>query len=121
MSFYPTEPIPLRAKLKEKIEDELGRGRWPWWFTVPPELNYQAKRRWLAAQYDTFISRRPTSRRMPIALYYKALLGEAENMAAERLTLLGNKQKQEDRFFSLFQKPADSAMTVFKLNELQIK
>jgi len=188
-SFYPTEPIPLRAKLKEKLEDELGRGRWPWWFTVPPELNYQAKKRWLAAQYDSFISRRSTSRRMPIALYYKALLSEyspdiemfeqketlhfysdypyersqdswewlyaefgdsaeslearwrlakylagqrdfeqadkllaeAENMAAERLKLLEKEQTQEDRFFSLFQPPADSAMTVFKLTELQIK
>ncbi len=189
MLFYPTEPIPLRAKLKEKIEDELGRGRWPWWFTVPPELNYQAKKRWLAAQYDTFISRRPTSRRMPIALYYKALLSEysfdtemfeqketlhfysdypyersqdswewlyaefgdsaeslearwrlakflagqrdfeqadkllaeAENMAVERLKLLEKKQTQEDGFFSLFQRPADSVMTVFKLTELQTK
>ncbi len=188
-SFYPTEPIPLRAKLKEKLEDELGRGRWPWWFTGPPELNYQTKRRWLAAQYDTFISRRPSSKRMPIALYYKALLSEyspdmemfeqkeilhfysdypyersqdswewlyaefgdspeslearwrlakysagqrnfeyadrllaeAENMAAEQLKLLEKTQTQEDRFFSLFQKPADSAMTVFKLTELQVK
>lgn len=188
-SFYPTESIPLRAKLKEKLVDELGRGRWPWWFTVPPELNYQAKRRWLNAQYDTFISRRPTSRRMPIALYYKALLSEyspdiemfeqkeilhfysdypyersqdswewlyaefgnspeslearwrlakysagqcnfehadkllaeAESMVAKRLGLLGEKRAQEDRFFSLFQKPADSVMTVFKLKELQIK
>jgi hypothetical protein len=75
-SFYPTESILLRAKLKEKLEDELGRGSWPWWFTVPPELNYQAKKRWLFAQYESFIRRRPTSRRMPIALYYKALLSE---------------------------------------------
>jgi hypothetical protein len=75
-SFYPTEPILLRAKLKEKLEDELGRGSWPWWFTVPPELNYQAKKRWLFVQYESFIRRRPTSRRMPIALYYKALLSE---------------------------------------------
>jgi hypothetical protein len=75
-SFYPTESILLRAKLKEKLEDELGRGSWPWWFTVPPELNYQAKKRWLFAQYESFIRRRPTSRRMLIALYYKALLSE---------------------------------------------
>jgi hypothetical protein len=189
MSFYPTEPIPLRAKLKEKIEDELGRGRWPWWFTVSQELNYQAKKRWLTAQYDTFISRRPTSRRMPIALYYKALLSEysldaemfeqkeilhfysdypyersqdswewlyaefgnsaeslearwrlakflagqrdfeqadkllaeAESIAAERLKLLEKKQTQEEGFFSMFQRPADSAMTVFKLTGLQTK
>jgi hypothetical protein len=188
-SFYPTEPILLRAKLKEKLEDELVRGRWPWWFTVPPELNYQAKKRWLSAQYDTFINRRPTSRRMPIALYYQAilseyspdiemfeqketlhfysdypyersqgswewlytefgnsaeslearwrlakflagqrdfeqadkLLAEAENMTAERLKLLEKEQTQSDTFLSLFQRPADSAMTVFKLTELQTK
>jgi hypothetical protein len=188
-SFYPTEPILLRAKLKEKLEDELVRGRWPWWFTVPPELNYQAKKRWLSAQYDTFINRRPTSRRMPIALYYQAilseyspdiemfeqketlhfysdypyersqgswewlytefgnsaeslearwrlakflagqrdfeqadkLLAEAENMAAERLKLFEKEQTQSDTFLSLFQRPADSAMTVFKLTELQTK
>ncbi len=189
MSFYPVEPIPLRAKLKSKLSDELGRGRWPWWFTVPPELNYMVKKRWLSAQYDTFISRRPTSRRMPIALYYKALLSEfspdiemfeqkeilhfysdypyersqdswewlytefgnsaeslearwrlakylagrrdfeqadkllaqAQNMAAERLKLLEKEKSQNDTFFSLFQPPADSVMTVFKLTELQIK
>ncbi len=189
MSFYPTESIRLRAKLKEKLEDELSSGRWPWWFTVPPELNYQAKKRWLTAQYDSFISRRPTSRRMPISLYYKALLSEyspdtemfeqkevlhfysdypfersqdswewlyaefgnsaeslearwrlakflagrcgfeqadkllveAEDMAVKRLKELEKKQTQEDRFFGLFQRPAGSAMTVFKLTELQIK
>jgi hypothetical protein len=189
MSFYPTEPILLRSKLKEKLCDELGRGRWPWWFEVPAELNYQAKKRWLSAQYDTFISRRPTSRRMPIALYYKSLLSEyspdiemfeqkevlhfyndypyersqdswewlytefgdsaeslearwrlakfsagrrdfeqsdkllaeAQNMAAERLKLLEKEQTQSDTFFRLFQRPADSAMTVFKLTELQSK
>jgi hypothetical protein len=76
MSFYPREPILLRAKLKEKLSEDLENNRWPWWFPVPPELDYQAKRRWLSAQYDTFISRRPASRRMPIALYYKALLSE---------------------------------------------
>jgi len=156
---------------------------------VPPELNYMVKKRWLSAQYDTFISRRPTSRRMPIALYYKALLSEfspdiemfeqkeilhfysdypyersqdswewlytefgnsaeslearwrlakylagrrdfeqadkllaqAQNMAAERLKLLEKEKSQNDTFFSLFQPPADSVMTVFKLTELQIK
>lgn len=75
-SFYPDDPVLRRAKLKEKIQDELGHGRWPWWFTVPPELNYQAKKTWLFKHYDSFITRRPNSRRMPIALYYKALLSE---------------------------------------------
>lgn len=189
MSFYPTEPIQLRARLKEKIEDELSRGRWPWWFTVPSELDYQAKKRWLTVQYDNFIGRRPTSRRMPTALYYKALLSEysldiemfkqketlhfysdypyersqdiwewlyaefgdsaeslearwrlakflagqrgfeqanrllaeAQNMTVEQLKLLENEQTQDETFFGLFKKPADSAMTVLKLTELQTK
>ncbi|MGA1979217.1 MAG: hypothetical protein ABSG99_01445 [Sedimentisphaerales bacterium] len=188
-SFYPSEPILLRAKLKEKLGEELEQGRWPWWFTVPPELNYQAKKRWLSAQYESFISRRPSSRRMPIALYYKALLSEyspdiemfeqketlhfyndypyersqdswewlytefgdsaeslearwrlarylagqgdfeqadkllaeAQSMTTERLKLLEKKQTQKDTFLSLFQPPADSAMTAFKLTELQVK
>jgi hypothetical protein len=74
--FYPTEEIPLRAALKEKIQTDLSYDRWPWWFTVPKELQYQAKRQWLFEQYDLFISRRFKSPRMPIALYYKALLSE---------------------------------------------
>ncbi len=74
--FYPTEPIPLRAELKKEIETQLSQGRWPSWFRVPAELNYHAKRMWLLGQYDSFINRRPKSRRMPIALYYKAFLNE---------------------------------------------
>ncbi|MHC4622711.1 MAG: ABC transporter permease [Planctomycetota bacterium] len=74
--FYPAEPIPLRAKLKEEILTQLSLDRWPWWFMVPAEMNYQPKKRWLSEQYDLFISRRSRSRRMPIALYYKALLNE---------------------------------------------
>jgi hypothetical protein len=74
--FYPAEPIPLRAALKEKIQTDLSSDRWPWWFTVPKELKYQAKRQLLFEQYDLFISQRFRSRRMPIALYYKALLSE---------------------------------------------
>ncbi|MBN1391905.1 MAG: hypothetical protein JW947_03780 [Sedimentisphaerales bacterium] len=189
MSFYPREPILLRAKLKEKLSEELESNRWPWWFEIPPELNYQAKRRWLSAQYDTFISRRPASRRMPMALYYRALLSEyspdiemfvqkevlhfysdypyersqdswewlytefgdsaeslearwrlarylagrgnfeladkllaeAQDMTAERLKLFGKEKTQGDTFFSLFRPPADSAITVLKLTELQTK
>lgn len=74
--FYPTEPIPLRAELKQTIQAQLSFDRWPSWFIVPPELNYQAKKQWLFKQYDLFIKRRSTSPRMPIALYYKALLSE---------------------------------------------
>ncbi|MHC4184618.1 MAG: hypothetical protein ACYSR4_01620, partial [Planctomycetota bacterium] len=74
--FYPTEPIPLRAELKREILVQLGQARWPGWFIVPTELKYQAKKQWLFKQYDSFITRRPASRRMPVALYYKALLTE---------------------------------------------
>jgi hypothetical protein len=74
--FYPTEPIPLRAELKREIRTQLGLDRWPSWFIVGPELDYQSKRQRLLEQYDLFISQRPRSRRMPIALYYKALLSE---------------------------------------------
>ena len=156
---------------------------------VPEALKYQAKRQWLLGQYDLFISRRFTSRRMPIALYYKAilseyspdirileqtetlhfysdypyersrgiwyrlytefgdsaesvearwriakhwagqgrfeqadrLLAEAQARTRERLVLLEREQPRGDIFFSLFRPPADSAMTVFKLTELQRK
>jgi len=186
-SFYPTEPIALRAKLKERIEDELARGRWPWWFAVPPELNYQQKKQMLIQQYDLFISKRLQSPRMPIALYYKAilselnpdiqvfrqkeilhfysdypyvksqdiwsmlytvfgespeslearwriakrwigqgefeladkLLAEAENILTESLNNPKKKQSQDDSFFRIFRPPADSAMTMFKLADLQ--
>ena len=46
------------------------------WFEVTDELNYQAKRQELLGQYNLFINKRPTSKRMPIALYYKAMLNE---------------------------------------------
>jgi hypothetical protein len=74
--FYPTEPIALRKELKDEIQAQLVHDRWPTWFVVPPELRYQEKREWLLEQYDLFINRRPKSKRMPIALYYKALLTE---------------------------------------------
>ncbi|MGD0573058.1 MAG: hypothetical protein ABSB11_08560 [Sedimentisphaerales bacterium] len=74
--FYPTEPIALRKELKDEIQAQLVHDRWPTWFVVPQELRYQEKREWLLGQYDLFINRRPKSKRMPIALYYKALLTE---------------------------------------------
>ena len=74
--FYPTEPIAVRKELKDEIQAQLVHDRWPTWFVVPQELRYQEKREWLLEQYDLFINRRPKSKRMPIALYYKALLTE---------------------------------------------
>jgi hypothetical protein len=74
--FYPTEPIALRKELKQEISTQLARDRWPTWFAIPDEFRYQDKRQQLLDQFDFFIKRRPTSRRMPIALYYKAILNE---------------------------------------------
>jgi len=186
--FYPADPIALRAELKREIQIKLSYDLWPSWFIVPQELEYQAKRQWLNRQYDLFISERPNSSRMPIALYCKALLseyspdinvlgqkellhfysdypyersreiwyrlyskfgespesiearwriakhwagqgkfkqaeellGQAETMlAAERSKLLEKEQTSEELLFGLFRLPADSVMTVPKLNELQ--
>ncbi|MHC4417968.1 MAG: tetratricopeptide repeat protein [Planctomycetota bacterium] len=187
--FYPTEPILLRAELKNEILTQLRGDRWPSWFIVPEQLDYQAKKEWLLRQYDLFISSRPRSRRMPIALYYKALLSEyspepqvleqrevlhfysdypyeksreiwyrlyrefgespesvearwriakhwagqgrfeqadellveSQGMAAERLKSLEEEAGGPENIFGLFRPPADSAMTEFKLVELQRK
>ncbi len=91
---YPTEPIPLREELKREIQIELIEDRWPNWLILPDDLLlYQDKRDWLSAQYDRFlhptrprwmpaalheeiVTRRQRSTRMPIALYFKALLYE---------------------------------------------
>ena len=86
--FYPTEPIPLRAELKREIQVQLNHDRWPYWFLVPKELDYQTKRQQLFEQYNLFISQRFKSRRMPITLYYKALLNEY----SPDIVLLGEKE-----------------------------
>lgn len=207
--FYPDEPIPLRKELKKELQIQLSYDRWPSWFIVPDELKYQRKKQWLDRQYDLFIDppkfwwmpkllyselkrRRSASDRMPIALYYKALLNEykpdiqllgqkellhfyndyphreslliwyrlyddfpksteslearwriawhyaglalfeqADKLLAEAQTILAEfatsgklpkqEQIQENRFFSPFRPPAESAMTVVKLRELQRK
>jgi len=75
-SFYPSDPIARRAELKREIRDQLTYDRWPVWLIVPQELMYRSKRNWLLQQYDLFINKHSNSRRMPIALYYKALLSE---------------------------------------------
>lgn len=74
--FFPTESIPLRKELKEDIATHMAYGSWPYWFNIPDELKYQRKKRQLLTQYDNFIDNHPTSRRMPVALYYKAVLEE---------------------------------------------
>ncbi|NIA17223.1 MAG: hypothetical protein GWO86_02630 [Planctomycetes bacterium] len=91
--FYPTETIQLRTELKGEIQDRLVHQRWPEWFMVPDELKYQEKRQQLLRQYERFINPpkqwwKPAAlhrafmasgariKRMPTALYYKALLSE---------------------------------------------
>jgi len=109
--FYPTEPIPLRAELKKEIQIQLSYDRWPSWFIAPDELEYQERKLWLNEQYGRFINprkpwwmpefiyikwmeKRSGSQRMPIALYYKALLSEYN----PDIGLLG--QKEVLRFYS---------------------
>lgn len=91
--FYPTEPTLLREELKREIQAQLGSGFWPYWFIVPRELRFQQKKQQLNRQYELFIDppkpwwmptflhdqlsrSRAASKRMAVALYYKALLGE---------------------------------------------
>jgi hypothetical protein len=187
--FYPPDAIQRRAELKREIQVQLSYDRWPSWFIVPEELNFPAKKRMLIEQYDTFISLRPQSHRMPIALYYKALLSEyrpdysilgpkeilrfyndyphrdslpiwhrlyeqfpdsgeslearwriardwagrgefeqaekllleAKSKLGERLKLLEQEQTQSETLFSPFRPLADSAITAFKVTELQRK
>jgi hypothetical protein len=187
-SFYPADQIARRAELKREIQEQLRYDFWPGWFIVPQELKYRQKKEWLLEQYDLFISQRPNSRRMPIALYYKAILNElspdtkmlgqkevlhfysdypheknrqiwwelyrdfpsspealearwriarhragqqmfeeAERLLAEAQTMLAAELSKRleaeyepsDKLFGLFRPPADSVMTVPKLNELQ--
>jgi hypothetical protein len=91
---YPTEIIPLREEIKRETQVSLARdNRWPEGLIVSEELQYEDKRKWLNEQYDRFIhpsqprwmptaiyrrimERRSRSQRMPIALYYKAILNE---------------------------------------------
>ena len=86
--FYPTEPIQLRAELKTEIQNQLSHERWPSWFIIPSQFQYQLKKQWLREQYDLFINLRPKSPRMPIALYYKAMLSEYN----PDIELLGQKE-----------------------------
>ena len=74
--FFPTDPEPLKKELINDIALYIVYNKWPFWFDAPAELQYQKKRELLLQQYDYFISKHPTSTRMPIALYYKGMLEE---------------------------------------------
>jgi hypothetical protein len=73
---FPTDEIARRAELKTEIQKQASNDTWPSWFIAPPELAYQERKEELLEQYEVFTSKHPTSRRMPIALYYKAILTE---------------------------------------------
>jgi hypothetical protein len=187
-SFYPADPIARRAELKKEIQEQLRYDFWPGWFIVPEELQYRQKKEWLLEQYDFFIKQRPNSKRIPIALYFKAMLNEyspdtqalgrreilhfysdypqeknrqiwwelyrhfpdspesiearwrnamhragqstfdeAERLLDEAKTMLTAElskrlkaeQTPSGKFFGLFRPPADSVMTIPKLNELE--
>lgn len=91
--FYPDDTILLRADLKREIQNRLANNSWPIWLGVPENMRYQAKKEWLLSQYDSFVAPEkkwtmPPAlhmallnsdariKRMPTALYYKALLTE---------------------------------------------
>ena len=74
--FFPTETDALRDALKKAIGEKLTNDRWPSWLIVTEGLQYQNKKQELIEQYDRFINLRANSKRMPIALYYKALLSD---------------------------------------------
>jgi len=92
--FASTDRIALREEMKGALLIELNKNEWPTsWFDVRDEWRYEDKRDQLSREYDRFIrpdkpwwmpeavymrnlTRRAASKRMPIALYYKALLYE---------------------------------------------
>ncbi len=74
--FFPRDPAVLRGEMKKEIVLQLSYGRWPSWMTVPEELDFQSCREHLSSQYEHYISGHAGGRRMPIALYYKALLAD---------------------------------------------
>ena len=77
--FYPAEPILLREKLKGEIQNLLVYNQWPQWFQrkIPERLKYQSRRHELLARYKLFMDKWPQKdKRMPIALYFTAMLNE---------------------------------------------
>jgi hypothetical protein len=94
VQFMSRDRIALREEMKGALLIELSRDQWPTsWFDVRKEWQYEDKRNELNKVYDRFVSpakpwwmpefvhrrilnRRAVSARMPIALYYKAMLNE---------------------------------------------
>ena len=55
--FFPTEPEPHKKELIDDIALYIVYNKWPFWFNVPSELQYQKKRTLLLEQYDNFINK----------------------------------------------------------------
>ncbi|MFA5239188.1 MAG: hypothetical protein WC476_05700, partial [Phycisphaerae bacterium] len=91
---------------------ERSQGTWEWLYTEFGSSSESLEARWRLAKY---LAGRGDFKQAD------KLLAEAQTMAAERLKLLAEERTQNDTFFSPFQPPADSAMTAFKLTELQTK
>ncbi len=105
--FYPVDTIALRGVLKKEIQNRLLLERWPEWFYEYSVPAYQSRKRQLLREYEKFINPekqwwkpeivhttllkgRARIRRMPIALYYKAMLSELTpelNILVEKETL----------------------------------
>ena len=123
--FVSTDRIPLREEIKGAILIELNnRDEWPPWFgfKVREEWKYKDKREQLNEEYDRFMYpskpwwmpevvherirwRRSTSDRMPIALYYKALLNEYSPDLRQL--------KQDDRLRFYCDYPRDRALPLW--------
>jgi hypothetical protein len=74
--YYPADPKIRRNVLKREMQVWLSHDQWPNWFILTDELNYAAMKDKLRKQYELFMKKRPNSRRMPIALYFDAILEE---------------------------------------------
>ncbi len=76
--YYPIDAEQLRERLKAEVEQEMRLLAWPWWFVekMPERLNYRRRRDDLLLDYQVFKDRWPQSKRMPITLYFTALLNE---------------------------------------------
>lgn len=76
--YYPTDSVELRERLKNEIKQEMLLQKWPYFLEqkMPERLRYQQRRRNLLTDYKMFMDRWPQSKRMPIALYFSALLNE---------------------------------------------
>ncbi|HSV26760.1 MAG TPA: hypothetical protein VLH60_02610, partial [Sedimentisphaerales bacterium] len=72
--FYSSDPVVRRREIKDEIILHLSYGRWPPWMLVPDEIDFPSQRQYLFQQYENYIADHGRGRRMPIVLYYKAIL-----------------------------------------------